>query len=319
MKFKILVITPIKHIKGLETKLKKKSSVTILNDPSLSEVKKIISKFDAIYTNPNKSKIYIGKEIIDKAKDLKFISTASTGTNHIDINYAKKKNIKIISLTKDYKTISKISSTAEHAFGLTLASIRNLVPSFDSVKKGSWDYTKFIGRQMNFLKIGIIGYGRLGVFYAKYCKAFNAEIFVYDPYKSIKNKSIKQVKSLEVLLQNCDIIALHLHLNKKTYHIINNNNINKMKKSVIIINTSRGEVVDEASIISFLKKNKNAKYACDVIENEINKKNNSRLINFSKKTNQIIITPHIGGMTFEAQQIAYHRIADKLNYSFQYD
>ena len=91
MKFKILVITPIKHIKGLELKLKKKSFVTILNDPSKKNVLKIIDKYNAIYTNPNKSKIYIGIEILDKAINLKVISTASTGTNHIDINYAKKK------------------------------------------------------------------------------------------------------------------------------------------------------------------------------------------------------------------------------------
>ena len=102
MKFNILVITPIKHIKGLELKLKKKSFVKILNDPSKKDILKIIHKYNAIYTNPNKSKIYIGKEIIDKAINLQFISTASTGTNHIDKNYAKNKNIKIISLTKGH-------------------------------------------------------------------------------------------------------------------------------------------------------------------------------------------------------------------------
>lgn len=313
MKFKILVITPIKHIKGLELKLKKKSFVKILNDPSKNDVLKIIHKYNAIYTNPNKSKIYIGKEIIDKATNLQFISTASTGTNHIDKNYAKNKNIKIISLTKDIKTINKISSTAEHALCLTLATVRNLIPSFDSVKKGNWDYTKFIGRQMDHLKIGIIGYGRLGKFYAKYCKAFNSKIFVFDPYKNIKEKYIKQVNSLNFLLTNSDIIVIHVHLNSETFHMISKKNLFRLKKNAIIINTSRGEVVDENSIINFLKKNKKAKYACDVIENEINKKTGNELINYSKNSNQIIISPHIGGMTEEAQQIAYHRIADRLN------
>ena len=142
------------------------------------EVKEKITDFDAIFTNPNKSKIYIGKEILDKAINLKVISTASTGTNHIDINYAKNKNIKIISLTKDIKTINKISSTAEHAFCLTLASIRNLVPSFDSVKKGNWDYRPFIGRQMNYLNVGIIGYGRLGKMLIKYLSPLVKKIYI---------------------------------------------------------------------------------------------------------------------------------------------
>ena len=166
---------------------------------------------------------------------------------------------------------------------------------------------------MDYLKIGIIGYGRLGKFYAKFCKAFNSEILVYDPYKNIRDKYINQVKSLNFLLTNSDIIVIHVHLNNETFHMINNKNLFRLKKNATIINTSRGEVVDEKSIINFLKKNKKAKYSCDVIENEINKKISNKLIKYSKKTNQILISPHIGGMTEEAQQIAYHRIADRLN------
>ncbi len=318
METKILVITPIKHINGLEKKLKSFGKLDIYDDPTEKFIKEIIQNYNIIYTNPNKSKVYLGKKLLDKAVNLKVIATASTGTNHIDVDYAKRKKIKVLSLTKDLKTIRKISSTAEHAFCLTLASIRNLIPSIYSVRKGYWDYTKYVGRQMDYLKVGIVGYGRLGKFYAKYCRAFNTGISVYDPYKTIKTKYINQLNSLDNLLKESDVIAFHVHLNKETYHLLNSKNISKLKKNAVIINTSRGEVVDEKAIINFLKKNKSAKYACDVIENELKKKSESKLIKFSKKTNQIIISPHIGGMTLEAQQIAYHRIADKLNYIVQY-
>ena len=158
----ILSITPIGHINNIKDELKKIGKLKVLNDPSSKEVEKMIYKFDAIFTNPNKSKVYLGEKIMDKAKKLKIICTASTGTNHINIKYAIRKKIKIISLKKEKKITNKISSTAEHALALTLASLRNVVNSSNSVLLGNWDYTNFIGRQINFMTVGVVGYGRLG-------------------------------------------------------------------------------------------------------------------------------------------------------------
>ena len=104
---KILSITPISHIRNVEKELKKIGELKILNDPSVDQVKKKINQFDVIFTNPNKSKVFIGKHVFDRAKKLKVICTASTGTNHIDLKYANKKKIKIISLKKEKKIINK--------------------------------------------------------------------------------------------------------------------------------------------------------------------------------------------------------------------
>jgi D-3-phosphoglycerate dehydrogenase len=309
----ILSITPIAHIKNVENELKKNGKLKILQDPSAIEVKSKVHKFDAIFTNPNKSKVFIGKSIIDSATNLKVISTASTGTNHIDLDYAKKKKIKIISLKKEKKIINKISSTAEHALALTLASLRNVTNSSKSVLKGEWDYTKFIGRQMDHLTIGIIGYGRLGKKYAKYCKIFGSKVIFFDPFKKSSSKKIKKISYIKKLLKVSDIISIHVHLNKKTHHMFNKSFFSKIKKNVIIINTARGDVIDENTLINFLKKNKKAKFATDVIENEIFSKKKSKLINYAKKNqNQVLITPHIGGMTTEAQEMAYNFAAKKL-------
>jgi len=163
---KILVITPIRHISGVSQTLKSIGEVTFFDDPSAEQVEDVIHKYDAIFTNPNKSKVFIGKEILDKATKLKVICTASTGTNHIDKNYALELSIPVISITEEREVINKISSTAELAFSLTLAGLRHIVNGHVSVLEGGWDYEKFIGRQMNFLTIGIIGFGRLGSIYA---------------------------------------------------------------------------------------------------------------------------------------------------------
>ena len=311
---KILSITPISHIRNVEKELKKIGELKILNDPSVDQVKKIIHQFDAIFTNPNKSKVFIGKHVFDRAKKLKVICTASTGTNHIDLKYANKKKIKIISLKKEKKIINKISSTSEHALALTLASLRNVVSSNRSVLAGKWDYMNFISRQINFMTIGIIGYGRLGKKYANYCKALGSKIIFYDPYKKQDSKKIKKIDDLNRLLKLSDIISIHVHLDNETYHKFDKSIFKKLKKDVIIVNTSRGDVINEDHLVGFLKRNKKAKFAADVIENEIFSKTKNRLIKYAKKNlNQVIVTPHIGGMTSEAQQIAYSHSVKKLS------
>ena len=137
---KILVITPIRHISGVSQTLKSIGEVTFFDDPSAEQVEDVIHKYDAIFTNPNKSKVFIGKEILDKATKLKVICTASTGTNHIDKNYALELSIPVISITEEREVINKISSTAELAFSLTLAGLRHIVNGHVSVLEGGWDY-----------------------------------------------------------------------------------------------------------------------------------------------------------------------------------
>tara|TARA_A100001015_G_scaffold294862_1_gene373132 strand:- start:1881 stop:2846 length:966 start_codon:yes stop_codon:yes gene_type:complete len=307
--YSILIITPIKHIKNLKFNYFKK--IKILENPSYKEVHKIINNFDVLFTNPNMSKVFIDKNLINKGKKLKCISTASTGTNHIDKKFLNKSKIKLISLTKDYKIIKKISSTAEHALALTLAQLRNIIPSSNSVKDGKWEYKKFIGRQLTDLKIGVIGYGRLGSKYASYFFPLKSKILVYDPKKKIKNNKIKQVHNLTKIFKECDIVSLHVHVENSTVNMINNNLLNKAKKNLILVNTSRGEIVNEIDLIKFLKSNNEAKYATDVLNDEIKNKKKNVIIKFFKKSDQILVTPHIGGMTREAQEIAYGRVLEK--------
>jgi len=308
----ILVITPISHIDGVVDKLNEIGNVTIIDDPSLNQILNVVENYDAIFTNPNKSNVFIGKELIDAATNLKAVCTASTGTNHIDKDYAILKGIKIIALTEERNVINKISSTAEHAFALMLSSLRNIPQGFNSVKSYNWDYEPFIGRQINHLKIGIIGYGRLGKYFFKYANAFGAKILVHDPYKKIKNKNISQV-GIKTLLSNSDVISIHVHVTEETLGMINKDYFSLMKTNVLIVNTARGDIVNEADLINFLKKNKFAKYSTDVLANEvINNKLENDLIRFSKKSNQVLITPHVAGMTLEGQMIAYNHAAELL-------
>jgi phosphoglycerate dehydrogenase-like enzyme len=315
MNYKILVITPVRHIKGVPETLEATGEVTYLDDPSVEEVVSVIGGYDAIFTNPNKSKVYIGKDILDAAKELKVICTASTGTNHIDKPYAAKLNLPILALTEEREVINRISSTAELAFALTLAGLRHVVKGHKSVMNGRWDYTKFIGRQMNCLTIGVIGYGRLGSMYSRYCKAFDSRVLVYDPYKKVTEDKIEQVDKLEYLLQESDVIAIHVHVTEETLGMINKECFDHMKGDVLLVNTARGDMVNEIDLVQFLKDNSQARMATDVLADEVRNRLESPLLKFSMDSDQVIITPHIGGMSREAQEIAYGHAAHRL-YSF---
>lgn len=314
IKKSILFITPVKHIRGF-LEIFSELNINLIHCPTpfsyddLPKDKSIV----AIFTNPNKSNIFIDKEILKIYPDLKVITTASTGTVHINKEAFAKQKIPIISITNERKVISKISSTAEHAFCMTLALIRNTFPAYQSTLDGNWDYEPFIGRQFRNLTIGVIGFGRLGTFFSNYCDAFGAKVLVFDPYKDVVHPRIEEVDSLDELANKSDVISLHVHVTDETKNMISEPFLKKCKKDVKIINTSRGEIVCEKSIIKFLRDNEKACYATDVITNEQLSKYKNPIIEEAKiLKNQLLITPHLAGMTVEAQMAAFTHAAKLL-------
>jgi D-3-phosphoglycerate dehydrogenase len=312
IKSKILVITPVRHIAGVPEILEDAGQVTYMDDPTLSEVIEAVGEYDALFTNPNKSKVFIGRDVINAAKKLKVICTASTGTNHIDKAYAAEKSLPILALTEEREVINRISSTAELAFALTLTGLRHVVRSHNAVLTGEWDYTRYIGRQMNCLTIGVIGYGRLGTMYSRYCQAFGSRVLVYDPYKTMDRDGPEHVIDLSALLRESDVVAIHVHVTAETLGMMNMACFAQMKKDVLLVNTSRGDIVNEPDLVTFLRANPQARVATDVLADEIRHRLESPLLQYAHVSKQVIITPHIGGMSREAQEIAYGHAARQL-------
>lgn len=303
----ILCITPIDHLPEVKNELSSLGDLKIIDDPELKDITIDLKTADVIFTNPNKSKIFLGKDVLQVSPHLKIICTASTGTNHIDKELMEHNNIKVLSITTEKNITHKISSTAEHSLALTLSAVRSVPQSFESVKSGEWDYTPYIGRQFDSLSIGVVGLGRLGGMYAKFMKPLAKRIMYYDPFVSSKHQWLERVNSLDDLFRSSDIVSLHVHVNKDTTNLINADVLKKAKEDLLLVNTSRGEIVNEEDIIAFLKENNRAKYATDVLIDEVktsNKKMN-QLVKFSTLSHQVLITPHVGGMTYEAQNMAY--------------
>lgn len=306
-KKKIAIITPVSHldIKGL---IESKGDITYLENSSKQEVKKALveNSIEIVFCNPNKQDYKIDKDLLE-GTSVKLVNTCSTGLSHIDLEYCKENKIKIYSLTTDFELINELPSTSELAFGLMIDSLRHISKSRNHVLSYQWDYTQFMGRQVKDLKIGIIGFGRLGKMMSKYCKAFDADVSIYDPHIS----GYDQV-DLPDFIENKDVISLHVHLNNNTKNLINKESLKKCKESLIIVNTSRGGLVDENNLINMLNDNLIGGYATDVLVDENDSISNSKLILKMKNDPRIIITPHVGGMTIEGQTKAYKWAINKL-------
>jgi D-3-phosphoglycerate dehydrogenase len=304
---KIAVTTPVRHLKEVFKLLHTKGEVFLYEESSKSEVREGLLKYsiDTILCNPNQQTYRIDQELLE-GTNVKVIDTCSTGLNHIDIDYCKRSNIEIYSLTKDYDLIEQLPSTAELAFGLLLNLMRNIILSNNNVKRDKiWEYTPYIGHQVKDFKIGIVGYGRLGKMMARYCKAFDAEVFIYDPYKKESN-----VDSLESLFDICDAVSIHVHVTPETKSMITYDLLTRNVK--YLVNTSRGEIVNELGIIQALKEKRLLGYGTDVIVDEFGNIQNSVFFKEENNYLNVIITPHIGGMTIEGQTKAYKWAINKL-------
>jgi D-3-phosphoglycerate dehydrogenase len=310
---KILCITPINHIKNLKDRLSKLGQLTQLIDPTReSVIAALRDKYDVIFTNPNKQRFVIDAAML-RNSNIRVIATASTGTNHIDIDACSSNGIAVISLMRELDVINNITSTAELALALSLAIVRNVPAATRHTEEFGWNYEPFIGRQLSQLTLGVVGYGRLGKMMCKMASCIFKNIIVYDPYVSVVAHT--QAQSLCECLEFSDVVSLHVHLDSSTRNMINMRTLQMMKPKSYLVNTSRGAVVDEFAVLHALDNGILMGYATDVICDELGDIQSSVILNNCRKKN-IIVTPHIGGMTVEAQSIAYHAIVEKLENYF---
>jgi D-3-phosphoglycerate dehydrogenase len=308
---KLLILTPIKHIEGLYEKLCLHFNCTYYPNEEFKVIKRCLENYQLVLTNPNKSQIKFDEVFFQNAPKLKAIFTASTGEDHIDLENAEKRGIYVYSLKNEQDLIKELSSTAELALAFALVSTRKLIPAINHVRNGGWDYEQFIGRQFSTLKIGIIGFGRLGKIFAHYCKSLGANVQIYDPYVD-HHPGYDFVESLERLAENSNVISIHVHHNSETKFMISDDFFEKCSNLISIINTSRGEIINDLALLRYMKKNQNVTYCTDVLSNEILDKKNNIILNEAVNSNRIIITPHIGGMTSDGQKKAYNFTVDKL-------
>ena len=261
-----------------------------------------------------RSRFPINKKFIDKASNLKFIARVGSGLENIDVRYATKKNINLLSAPEGNR-----NAVGEHALGMLLCLMNKIRLGHESIKEGVWNREEHRGWELEGRTVGIIGYGNTGQSFAKKLNGFNnLKIIFYDIKQNLGDDFAQQV-SLEVLKENAEILSLHIPESKETSGMINEKFINQMKNPFWLINTARGKAVNTEDLVKAIKSGKILGAGLDVLEYESssfysilndNKKNSS--LTFLKNSKQVILTPHVGGWTLESHKKLSETILDKI-------
>ncbi len=296
--YKILAISKCDDLTSVKQTLSKLGNVDYKPNITQKELKSNVNNYDILFIPTH---LKFDSSIWEDNSNIKVISTPSVGTDHIDIDFFTSKGVKIISLDKQYGLTKTIYSPAEVAFSHLINLSRNIFNAVNDVKNDHWNPSSHMGNELHGKTIGIVGLGAVGTIMAGYCKAFGMNVISYDPYKTILDKDIKQYSKLEDLLAVSDIVSLHVNLTNETYHLIDKKELDCLKSNAILINTSRGEVINHESLLSVINST-NIKVGLDVLEGEIEKNPlYYNLIDISKNNNRVVITPHLGGSTIEAR------------------
>ena len=264
----------------------------ILPTMTEDELCNIIGEYDALMV---RSQTKVTKKVVEAGKNLKIIGRAGVGVDNINLEAATANGIIVVN-SPDGNT----NAAAEHTVALMLAMSRNIAKAAESTKQGLWERSKFTGHEVFGKTLGIIGFGKIGHHVAEAAKALGMNILVFDPYTTkdvVEKFGAKYIEDLEQLWPVCDYITVHVPKTKETMHMINAKSIAKMKKGVRLINCARGGIIDEAALAQALESGQVAQAAVDVFETEPD----ITASPFFKTTGDILMTPHLGASTEEAQ------------------
>lgn len=239
-----------------------------------------------------------------KSPRLRAIVTNTTGVPHIDMEAAAERGVEVISLKDEQDFLAGITPTAEHAWGMLLALIRRTPWAHEAVLSGNWNRRPFGAPSMlSRLSLGVVGYGRLGRMVARYGRAFDMKVMFYDPSVDGSDGMALKAPNLDDLVSKSDVVSLHVPANESTRHLVNRALLAKFKRGSWLVNTARGEIVDEDALLDSLQDGQIAGAALDVLDGEfvpgfdVSK---HPLTRYAKTHDNLLLTPHIGGSTRDA-------------------
>jgi D-3-phosphoglycerate dehydrogenase len=297
---KVLVCDLI-HLDGIERL--KRAGFTVDVKPSISdeELKNLVSTYDVLVV---RSRTKVTAEVIGRGGRLKAVGRAGVGLENIDVDAAKKRNIAVFNSPE-----APAEAVAELTIGLLISMARCLPYADRMMKEGQWAKKQLMGWQLEGKTLGMLGLGYIGKRVAKIAKALGMKILITKrtpPDPELLSELAGEYVPLGELLMRSDVVTIHVPLTRQTRHMIGREEINLMKDGAYVINTARGEVVDEKALMDALRSGKLAGAALDVYAVEPPK--DLKLVTLRN----VVCTPHIGGQTEESQRCAATIIADKI-------
>ena len=280
-----------------------KNGLKITYEPEITpeQIKEKIGNYEIVIV---RSRTKLTKELIEKATTCKIIARVGVGLDNIDVDAAKAKGIRVINAVE-----GAMNAVAELVLGLMLSLAREIPRADREIRNGKWLKKELMGSELSGKYLGIVGMGNIGKKLARHAKSLNMNIIGYDvfPIPDDFSREVGLVKTdLDTLLSSADYVSFHVPFTPETNHLVNAQRLSKMKKTAYIINTSRGEVIDEDALYNALQEGKIAGAALDVFEKEPATGNKLATLP------NVICTPHIGAQTREAQALAANVIAEKI-------
>ncbi|HKV70378.1 MAG TPA: hydroxyacid dehydrogenase [Gemmatimonadales bacterium] len=241
-----------------------------------------------------RSETKVTAEMIAKAPNLKVVARAGIGVDTIDVAAATKRGIAVMNAPG-----ANTVSAAEHAIALLLSLLRHIPEAAETMKQGGWDRKRFEGSELRGKTLGVVGLGRIGGYVAQVAHAFGMTIIAYDPFVAPQRAVELQARLLpiEQLLAEADIITLHVALTDETRHLLNAQRLKLMKPTAFLVNTARGELVDELALVAAVKEKRIAGAAIDVFAEEPLPKDSPL-----RGLERVLLTPHLAASTSEAQK-----------------
>lgn len=271
---------------------------------SQDTIKELLPKATALVI---RSATTVTPETLEMAPNLKLVIRAGEGTDNIDKKACEAKGVKVANTPG-----ANNNSAAEHAVALMMTVLRNTAAANATMKNGGWDKNKYTGLELSNKKVGIVGFGRIGQIVAKRLQGFEPEVLFFDPFiEKSELPYAKKAADLKEIFSTCDVITLHTPLMDKTKGMVNGDLLSSMKSDAIIVNASRGGIVDEEALLQVLKDKKIRGAGFDVFATEPLEESSEL-----RKLDNIVLTPHLGASTEEAQlrvgQMAVHQLKEFL-------
>ena len=276
------------------------------------EILEIIDQFDGLII---RSKTNVDQELVDKATSLRFVARAGAGVDKLDEMYLQSKDIKIINAPEGNR-----DALAEHTLGILLSVLHRLSFSFEQIKEGIWDREGNRGIELKNKTVGVYGVGNMGKTFAKKLAGMQCEVIGYDKYnEDFEDDTVKKV-NLDELMERTEILSIHVPLTEETNYLFDAAYLKRFKNLKVLVNTSRGKVLKTKDLVELLNAGEVYGAALDVLENEkpatyseLELTVNEKLVSHPN----VIVTPHVGGWTYESYQRINEVIVEKLRDAFQ--
>lgn len=256
-----------------------------------------------------RTKFRIDQELMAAAPSLKFIARAGAGLDNIDVDYARSRNIELLNAPE-----GNMDAVGEHATGMLLSLMNNLRNADQEVRQGTWDREGNRGYELKGKTVGIIGYGFMGKSFAKKLAGFEVNVIAYDKYKTGFSDAYAKEVSMEEIVKHSDVLSLHIPLTTETRQMVDEEYFFHFRKPIFFINTARGEIVHTAAVLQAIKSGKILAAGLDVLEVEkFPALQNTPWFEDLKSSGKVILSPHVGGWTFESYRKISEVLADKLS------